>query len=97
MFKATLIHEYRQKFPNGARVDVVIWQLPDATAERPHRLKSSLNYCTADGATLVRYDNERGKGDHKHVAGQELAYKFKSLRQLFEDFRADVLEQGGTL
>jgi hypothetical protein len=97
MPKATLIHEYHQKFPSGARVDIVIWQLPEAAAERPHRLKYRLNYCTADSTTLVRYDNEQGKGDHKHVAGVQLEYQFKSIRQLFEDFRADVLEQGGTL
>ncbi|MCC7531270.1 MAG: hypothetical protein IT342_22380 [Candidatus Melainabacteria bacterium] len=97
MPKAKLIQEYHQKFANGARVDIIIWQLPAATAERPHRLKYRLNYCGADGTTLVRYDNERGKGDHKHVAGQESKYVFKSVRQLFEDFRADVLQQGGTL
>lgn len=97
MPKAKLIHEYHQKFPNGARVDVVVWQLPEASAERPHQLKYRLNYCSAEGTTLVRYDNERGKGDHKHIAGQESPYKFTSIRQLFEDFRTDVLEHGGTL
>jgi hypothetical protein len=97
MPKAKLIHEYHQKFSNGARVDIVIWQLPEASNERPHGLKFRLNYCNPDGTTLVRYDNERGKGDHKHVAGQELPYKFKSVRQLFDDFRTDILQNGGTL
>ena len=38
----------------------------------------------------VRYDNERGKGDHRHVAGKELAYVFVSVDQLLDDFERDV-------
>lgn len=36
------------------------------------------------------YDYERGKGDHKHVEGRELRYRFLSVEQLVEDFLADV-------
>jgi len=38
----------------------------------------------------VGYDNERGKGDHKHIGGQEQAYVFQSVDQLLEDFWNDV-------
>ncbi|HXU33470.1 MAG TPA: DUF6516 family protein [Thermoanaerobaculia bacterium] len=38
----------------------------------------------------MRYDNERGKGDHRHVAGKELAYVFVSVDQLLDDFERDV-------
>ena len=38
----------------------------------------------------LRYDNEAGKGDHKHLAGIEVAYVFSTLDQLVDDFWADV-------
>lgn len=97
MSRAKCIHDYQRKFPNGARVDVVIWQLPDTTDGRSHGFKYRLNYCLPDGSTLVRYDNERWKGDHKHIAGKQVPYKFKSIRQLLDNFRLDVLKQGGNL
>lgn len=39
----------------------------------------------------MRYDNEAGKGDHKHLRGVEMAYTFTTLDQLIEDFWADVV------
>jgi hypothetical protein len=38
----------------------------------------------------VRYDNERGKGDHRHVNGTEEPYRFVSLSELLDDFQRDV-------
>jgi len=38
----------------------------------------------------VRYDNEAGKGDHRHVGKRERPYKFTSLEKLQADFWADV-------
>lgn len=59
------------ELPDGSLVFVVIWVLPERTEERSHGFKYRLNYCSADGVTLVRYDNERGKGDHWHHADKE--------------------------
>ena len=39
---------------------------------------------------LTAYDNERGKGDHKHVGEIEEEYVFESLERLLADFRRDV-------
>jgi len=75
--------------PQGAIVEMTIWQLPKATAERNHGLKYSLYY-GKDGVRLVGYDNELGKGDHKHVKGVQTSYKFESVEQLVADFLADV-------
>ncbi len=47
-------------------------------------------YAGRDGYCLVRYDNERGKGDHRHYGEREEPYSFRSLEQLIEDFIADV-------
>jgi hypothetical protein len=38
----------------------------------------------------VGYDNEAGKGDHRHVDETESAYAFKSVEALIADFPADV-------
>jgi hypothetical protein len=43
----------------------------------------------------VGYDNERPKGDHRHVNGRELSYQFTTPEQLIADFLADVREAGG--
>jgi len=42
------------------------------------------------GVCVVRYDNETGKGDHRHVGKRERAYEFTSLEKLQSDFWADV-------
>jgi sugar-specific transcriptional regulator TrmB len=38
----------------------------------------------------VGYDNERGKGDHRHIEGREMRYRFVSVEQLVADFLTDV-------
>jgi len=38
----------------------------------------------------VRYDNERGKGDHRHAGDQKTPYSFISVEQLIQDFKTDI-------
>jgi len=45
-----------------------------------------------DGQRVLGYDNERGKGDHKHVGKSEMPYNFVSPQQLMADFMADLEE-----
>jgi hypothetical protein len=45
-----------------------------------------------DEVCVPRYDNESGKGDHKHVGAREVSYSFKTLDQLVDDFWADVAQ-----
>ncbi len=80
------------RLSDGSIVSVVIWELPEKTEERPHGFKYRLNFSTADGITLVRYDNERGKGDHRHLAEREESYKFIDIETLLDDFWRDVDE-----
>jgi hypothetical protein len=37
----------------------------------------------------LRYDNERGKGDHRHAGSREGPYRFNSPRDWMRDFFAD--------
>jgi hypothetical protein len=38
----------------------------------------------------VSYNNERGKGDHRHIGNLEVLYKFVTVDRLIDDFLADV-------
>jgi len=54
-------------------------------------MTSNIHFITGrPGTREVGYDNERGKGDHRHFMGTETIYEFSSLTQLIEDFWADV-------
>ncbi len=78
-------------------MEIVIWELPQPTESRPHGLKYRLNYSLPNGTTLIRYDNELAKGDHKHIRDKEVAYLFKTIEQLFADFYDDIQANGGLL
>ena len=39
---------------------------------------------------VVGFENERGKGDHCHLDGQEFPYTFAGVEQLVEDFIAAI-------
>jgi hypothetical protein len=67
----------------------------EATPERPHGLKYRL-YLGGGGKTLVRYDNETGKGDHRHVGADEIEppYAFTTVERLIADFRAECVALG---
>jgi len=54
-----------------------------------HGLRYSLFY-GRPGVREVGYDNERGKGDHRHFKGRQTSYAFSSVEQLMIDFWADV-------
>ncbi|WP_295583231.1 DUF6516 family protein [uncultured Lamprocystis sp.] len=77
-----------------ARVEMVVWALPTRTADRPHGLKYRL-YCGLAGTCLVRYDNETGKGDHRHYGDREEPYRFLSVERLLADFRDDCARLAG--
>ncbi|OGT80499.1 MAG: hypothetical protein A3H91_12325 [Gammaproteobacteria bacterium RIFCSPLOWO2_02_FULL_61_13] len=87
--KAILRLRSRVVLPDGAVVEMVAWELPRETPDRPHALKYRL-YCGRDGKCLVRYDNETGKGDHRHYGELEQRYRFRTWETLMEDFLADV-------
>ncbi len=80
----------------GGVIEMVIWQLPEADADRPQGLKYRLAY-VRQGRRLVGYDNERGKGDHKHIGDRQLPYVFVSVDQLVRDFMADVNHYAGEM
>ncbi|MBF0609934.1 MAG: hypothetical protein G8345_06690 [Magnetococcales bacterium] len=87
--KARLLFREKHILPKGI-MEMVIWQLPEPTLERPHGIKYRLHYGTLDGRCPVRYDNEQGKGCHCHYQDQEVPYLFTNAQQLITDFLGDV-------
>jgi hypothetical protein len=87
--KAALAFHDKQALPDGTIVEMKIWQVPQPVPGSVHRLKYSLFY-GLPGKRLVGYDNERGKGDHRHVEGREEPYTFSTAEQLIADFLTDV-------
>ncbi len=86
---AVRIYYDKQVLADGAIVEMVIWQLPRKLPGSPHGLKYRLFY-GRPGKRLVGYDNESGKGDHRHLGGTEEPYTFTTPEQLIADFLADV-------
>ena len=90
MAKAKLFYKTKLIYSDGAIREMVIWDLPNSDQERPHGLKYRLYYGNSEGECLVRYDNEKGKGDHKHIDGIEKKYNFQNIETLVSDFQKDI-------
>lgn len=88
--KAALLAHTKEVRDDGSILEIVIWELPESLPPCPHRFKYRL-FFGRPGREYVRYDNERGKGDHRHVGGQESPYAFSTIDQLLDDFERDVL------
>ena len=87
--KATLLIDERQIIAENAFVELVVWQVPSPVRGSDHSFKYRLAF-VVDDECLIRYDNEAGKGDHRHVGGREVTYTFIDAETLFADFWQDV-------
>lgn len=87
--KAKQLVRQRVEVSASRFAELVIWQLPEPLAGSSHSYKYRLAY-VVEGDCVMRYDNEAGKGDHRHWGVVEMVYKFKSPRQLTADFFNDI-------
>jgi hypothetical protein len=87
--KATRIFYDRLDYADGAILEMTIWKVPAPVQGSAHQLKYSLFY-GYPGRRLVGYDNERGKGDHRHIEDREETYFFSTVEALIDDFLTDV-------
>jgi hypothetical protein len=86
---ARLLQHDRLVFEDGTILEMVIWQLSEPVRGSAHSYKYRLFY-GRPGKRLVGYDNERLKGDHRHVGSVEGPYRFTTVEALVHDFLADV-------
>ena len=94
MAKTVLLYHDKADWPDGSIVEMTIWQLPMVSKERPHGLKYSLFFGRPD-QRIIGYDNESGKGDHRHHGDVEQGYVFTDVETLIADFMADVRKERG--
>jgi len=87
---ADLFYREKRSYAKGI-VEMVVWRVPEPVPPSEHPFKYRLVF-VRDGKRLVGYDNERGKGDHRHLGENELPYLFVDETRLLEDFWQDVLE-----
>jgi len=89
MAAATLILHRKRRFDDGAISEIKLWLLPKPVRGSRHLFKYSLFY-GRPGERLIGYDNEAGKGDHRHYGGREEPYRFTTPERLIADFLADL-------
>ena len=80
-----------RRFPvaEDAAASIVIWQVPRSVSGSTHSYKYRLAY-VVDEVCVLRYDNEAGKGDHRHWGKVETAYRFVNTDRLLKDFLKDI-------
>jgi Family of unknown function (DUF6516) len=62
---------------------------PKPVAGSLHEYKYRLAY-VVQGVCVIRYDNEAGKGDHRHFGKRQSEYMFTTPEALLSDFQRDI-------
>lgn len=83
-----LIH-FKKRIADNLVKEVKVWRLPQPLAGSAHPYKYSLALI-AQGRCVLRYDNEQGKGDHRHVGELEMPLTWRGLDALLADFDLDI-------
>jgi len=86
---AELMIDERHVLAENAFVEIVIWRLSRSVRGSAHRFKYR-PALVEDGVCVLRYDNEAGKGDHRHMGNTERRYAFTTPEALLADFWRDV-------
>ena len=87
--KAAQLLRRRIAYTDSSFAELVIWELDQPLVGSRHSYKYRLAY-VVESVCVLRYDNEAGKGDHRHYGLKEKAYKFSTSRRRIEDFQADI-------
>jgi hypothetical protein len=87
--QAELLLDERHVLNETAFAELVVWRVPAPVRGSAHRFRYRLAL-VVDAACVLRYDNEAGKGDHRHVGKTERSYGFTTPEQLLADFWRDV-------
>jgi hypothetical protein len=91
--KAELLLDERHVLGVRAFAEIVVWRVPRPKRGSRHPFKYRLAL-VVDGVCVPRYDNEAGKGDHRHVSDKEEAYSFTDPDKLLLDFWCDIEQWG---
>jgi Family of unknown function (DUF6516) len=83
--KAALLLKERLPFDEQSFAELISWRLLQPMPGSTHPYKYRLAFIVGEKCVL-RYDNEAGKGDHRHSLSRELTYVFASPEKLVKDF-----------
>jgi uncharacterized protein DUF6516 len=89
--KAEPVMNERYAFDDRSFAELVIWRPPRVLPGSAHQFKYRLAF-VVDDVCVLRYDNEAGKGDHRHVGTRQEPYVFTTVDRLLADFRRDISE-----
>jgi Family of unknown function (DUF6516) len=84
-----LLIDERHVLDARAFVEMIVWRLPRPARGSRHSFKYRLAL-VVDEVCVLRYDNESGKGDHRHFRDEESPYRFVDTDTLLADFWRDV-------
>jgi hypothetical protein len=87
--EATELVRTRITYSSTSFAELVLWQVPNPVRGSSHAFKYRLAYVVG-GDCVLRYDNEAGKGDHRHYGELEGRYEFTTPDQLIADFQTDI-------
>jgi hypothetical protein len=87
--RAELLIAERHVLNDSTFVEIVVWRVPRPVRGSRHRFKYRLAL-VRDGTCVLRYDNEAGKGDHRHLGDAQQRYAFTDAESLLADFWRDV-------
>lgn len=87
--RAELLLDERHVLRERAFAELVVWRVPTPVRGSAHRFRYRLAL-VVKGECVLRYDNEAGKGDHRHLGKTERRYDFTTHDRLLADFWADV-------
>ncbi len=87
--RAILLVRTRIVYSSRSFAELVLWRLPKSVRGSVHEFKYRLAY-VVDTECVVRYDNEFGKGDHRHFGTSEASYRFRTPEALIADFQNDI-------
>jgi hypothetical protein len=71
MDAALLFRERIEVTADRSFAELVVWWVPSPVRGSVHGFKYWLAF-VVEGACVLRYDNEAGKGDHKHIGEREV-------------------------
>ena len=86
---AKLMLNARHTISEVSFVEMVVWRLPSPLSGSCHGFKYRLAL-VVNGSCVLRYDNEAGKGDHRHKGEEESPYVFTTPQALLDHFWHDV-------
>ena len=87
--KARLLFDRRVAVAETAFAGLVLWEVLTPVRGSAHNYGYRLAFVVRE-VCVLRYDNEAGKGDHRHVLRSEKPYDFTDPDTLLADFWREV-------